>query len=56
MEFAEQYVTPTESKMGHSFERTNDFKDRFFIRWGQIHFNVHWGGRTEPQSHCEGLS
>ncbi len=43
MPFAENYATPTEAEIGGSIPRTNDFKDLFYVRWGSIRFDVHWG-------------
>ncbi len=43
MKYAEQYARPTEGQMGHPFPRQNEFNEVFYIRWGQISFDVQWG-------------
>lgn len=43
MEYAEKYAAPTFGEMGPEFARRNDFKEIFYLRWGQIHFDVFWG-------------
>ena len=42
-QFAEQYAIPIEGQLGTTFPRQNDFKETFFLRWGKIRFDVHWG-------------
>ncbi len=43
MQFAEHYALPTYGHLGGSFQRVNDFKDKFFVRWGKIDFDVYHG-------------
>ncbi len=43
MEYAERYATPGDGELHPSFRRANEFQEVFYIRWGQIRFNVHWG-------------
>lgn len=43
MKFAEKYAFPVDGKVEKSFERLNDFKEKFRIRWGRIRFQVNWG-------------
>lgn len=43
MPFAEKYAFPIDARIGTSIPRTNDFKELFYVRWGQISFNVFWG-------------
>ena len=46
MEFAEQYATPTEAYLSATYARRNEFRELFFLRWGRLHFQVHWGVDT----------
>ena len=46
MEFAEQYATPTEAHLSATYARRNEFRELFFLRWGRLHFQVHWGVDT----------
>ena len=43
MQFAEQYARPVHGKLGGFFQRINDFKDKFDIRWGKIEFDMFYG-------------
>jgi hypothetical protein len=43
MQFAEQYATPVHGDLGGYFEKTNDFNDKFPIRWGKIEFDMFFG-------------
>ena len=43
MQFAEQYARPVQGKLGGFFQRVNDFKDKFDIRWGKIEFDMFYG-------------
>jgi len=43
MPFAERYALPVDARLGTSIQRTNDFKELFYVRWGNIWFNVFWG-------------
>jgi hypothetical protein len=43
MQFAEQYAMPRHGNMGGSFQRVNDFNDKFYLRWGKIDFDVFHG-------------
>ena len=43
MAFAERYAFPIDARIGTSVPRTNDFKELFYVRWGNIWFNVFWG-------------
>jgi phosphatidylserine/phosphatidylglycerophosphate/cardiolipin synthase-like enzyme len=43
MQSAEQYAMPTHGNLAGFFQRTNDFKDNFAIRWGKIQFDVFFG-------------
>ena len=40
---AEHYATPLHANLGGYFSRVNDFNDIFYIRWGKIEFDVHYG-------------
>ena len=46
MQIAEHYASPTHGNMGGSFQRVNDFNDKFYIRWGKIDFDVFFGVRA----------
>jgi hypothetical protein len=35
-QIAENYAKPIHAELGPSFARTNDFNDKFFLRWGKI--------------------
>ncbi len=41
--FAEHYAQPTHGYLGSPYPRRNDFNDLFYLRWGQITFDVRWG-------------
>lgn len=43
MQSAEHYALPTYGHLGGSFQRVNDFNDKFYIRWGKIDFDVYHG-------------
>ncbi|MGR8979877.1 MAG: phospholipase D-like domain-containing protein [Gammaproteobacteria bacterium] len=43
MQPAEHYATPVHANLGGYFSRVNDFNDIFYIRWGKIDFDVHYG-------------
>jgi hypothetical protein len=43
MQIAEHYALPTHGNLGGSFQRVNDFNDKFYIRWGKIDFDVYYG-------------
>ncbi len=43
MQSAEQYAKPVYGKLGGYFQRVNDFKDKFDIRWGKIEFDMFHG-------------
>ncbi len=43
MPYAEDYAFPAEAEIGGNIPRTNDFKELFYVRWGCIRFDVHWG-------------
>ena len=43
MQFAEHYATPIHGNLGGSFQRVNDFNDKFYVRWGKIDFDVWFG-------------
>jgi len=41
---AEHYAKPVYAKLGGHFQRSNDTKDTFDIRWGRIDFDMSFGG------------
>ncbi len=43
MQLAEHYAKPVQGTLGGYFERINDFKDKFYIRWGKIDFEIFHG-------------
>jgi PLD-like domain len=43
MQLAEHIATPFHGHLGGSFQRVNDFNDKFYVRWGKIDFDV-WLG------------
>jgi phosphatidylserine/phosphatidylglycerophosphate/cardiolipin synthase-like enzyme len=43
MQIAEHYAKPVYGKLGGYFQRVNDFKETFNIRWGMIEFDLHYG-------------
>ncbi|PPD25683.1 MAG: phospholipase, partial [Methylomonas sp.] len=43
MQLAEHYARPVFGKLGGFFQRVNDFKDTFNIRWGRIEFDMFHG-------------
>jgi phospholipase D-like protein len=43
MQYAEQYARPFFGQLGGYFQRINDFKDSFDIRWGKIEFDIFHG-------------
>lgn len=43
MQVAEHYAKPVQGTLGGYFERINDFKDKFYIRWGKIDFEMYHG-------------
>ncbi len=43
MQIAEHYARPVFGKLGGYFQRVNDFKDTFSIRWGRIEFDMYYG-------------
>ena len=42
-QIAEHYATPIQGELGKAFLRTNDFNEKFFLRWGKIIFKMHQG-------------
>ena len=42
-QIAEDYAKPIQGELGRSFARTNDFNDKFFLRWGKIDFEIFYG-------------
>jgi len=43
MQIAEHYAIPAHGNLGGSFQRVNDFNDKFHIRWRKLHFDVFYG-------------
>jgi len=43
MQIAEHFAMPVHGNLGGSFQRVNDFNDKFYIRWGKIDFDVYFG-------------
>lgn len=43
MQIAEHFAMPVYGELGGFFARTNDFGDKFYIRWGKLEFDVHYG-------------
>lgn len=43
MQIAEHYARPVFGKLGGYFQRVNDFRDTFSIRWGKIEFDMYHG-------------
>ena len=43
MEFAEAFALPSEGELGPGITRSNEFGEKFQLRWGCIHFDVFWG-------------
>lgn len=43
MQVAEHFATPIQGNLGGSFQRVNDFNDKFYVRWGKIDFDVWFG-------------
>jgi hypothetical protein len=43
MDTAEKYAVPVHGNLGGSFVRTNDFNEKFYLRWGKIIFDVSFG-------------
>jgi hypothetical protein len=43
MAYAEDYASPLTGAMALPFQRSNDFKQSFTLRWGAIRFAVHYG-------------
>lgn len=43
MQVAEHYAKPVFGKLGGCFQRSNDFKENFSIRWGRIEFDMSHG-------------
>jgi hypothetical protein len=35
MDTAEKYAVPVHGNLGGSFVRTNDFNEKFYLRWGK---------------------
>lgn len=46
MQPAEHYAMPKHGNLGGFFQRSNDFKDTFNIRWGKIDFDVYHGAQA----------
>ncbi len=46
MQMAEQYAIPQHGTLGRFFSRTNDFNDLFYLRWGNIEFDVAYGAQA----------
>ena len=42
-DIAEHYARPTCAELGRAFSRTNDFNEKFLLRWGKIDFEVFYG-------------
>jgi hypothetical protein len=47
---AEHYAKPIRGELGSSFARTNDFGDKFFLRWGKIDFEMSHGDKSYSKS------
>ena len=45
-QIAEDYAKPVHAELGPSFARTNDFNDKFFLRWGKIDFEIFHGDKV----------
>lgn len=45
MQFAEQYAMPVHGNLGGFFQKLNDIKETFDVRWGKIAFDVFFGAR-----------
>ncbi|WP_256361086.1 hypothetical protein [Methylomonas koyamae] len=45
MQVAEHYARPVFGKLGGCFQRSNDFRESFDIRWGKIDFELHHASR-----------
>ena len=43
MQFAEQYARPVQGQLGGFFQRINDYRDSFDLRWGKIDFELFYG-------------
>jgi hypothetical protein len=43
MQVAEYYARPVFARLGEYFQRSNDFKDIFDLRWGRIEFDLNYG-------------
>jgi hypothetical protein len=43
MEYAENFAVPVEAAMGAAFPRRTEFNELFYLRWGEIRFEVAWG-------------
>lgn len=43
MQLAEHYAIPVHGNLGGNFPRENDFRDKFYLRWGKIDFDVAYG-------------
>jgi hypothetical protein len=46
MQVAEHFATPIQGNLGGSFQRVNDFNDKFYVRWGKIDFDVWFGAQA----------
>ena len=46
MKTAETYAVPMHANLGMPFARTNDFNEKFYLRWGKITFDVAFGIRA----------
>jgi hypothetical protein len=46
MDTAEKYAVPVHGNLGGSFVRTNDFNEKFHLRWGKIIFDVWFGAQV----------
>ncbi len=45
MDKAENYAVPVHANLGGSFVRSNDFNEKFYLRWGKIIFDVAFGAQ-----------
>jgi hypothetical protein len=45
MDTAENYAVPVHGNLGGSFVRSNDFNEKFHLRWGKIIFDVSFGAQ-----------
>lgn len=43
MKYAEHFALPLWAEIGRNFAKKNDFGEVFYLRWGNIQFQVFWG-------------